>query len=442
MKRKVQVCILLIVIFSSKAFCQVENSLSTKDKIYGLSLLWKEVSYNFAFFHQIPDLDWDSCYQAYIPRVMESKNDWDYYQELQRFMSLLHDGHTRVFPPEKLRNKYYGSTTKQITTRLIDGKIIITRVLQDSLINMGLKQGMEIVSIDNMDPVCYANKYVAPYVYASTPQYRQLEVFGEFLLSGSTSVPINLVLKDPEGNMVTYRLTREPWIMEKEILLGDQMTFEVLADNIGYLKINNFAVNKNFRSTFDSIFRKVLSTDGLIIDVRSNIGGTTENTQYVLKHLTDKKFKSAKWRTPRNIAAYRSWGHGIEWFEDEGYEVHPPENITIYSKPVDVLTDESTFSSAEDFCVGFLTLERGKLIGTRTAGSSGNPLVINIPGGGAALISTKQDFFPDGREYVGFGIPPDIEVKPSITDIEEKRDRVLETACKDILQKSAPTPGH
>lgn len=102
MKNKVYISI-LILIFSSNLFCQVENKLSTNDKIYGLSLLWKEVSYNFAFFHQVPDLNWDSCYQAYIPRVMESTNDWDYYLELQRFMSLLQDGHTRVFSPEKLR---------------------------------------------------------------------------------------------------------------------------------------------------------------------------------------------------------------------------------------------------------------------------------------------------------------------------------------------------
>ena len=436
-KRKAQISILLIVISSSKLLCQVENNLSSKDKIYGLSLLWKEVSYNFAFFHQVPDLNWDSCYQAYIPRVMESANDWEYYLELQRFMSLLQDGHTRVFPPEKLRNKYYGTATKQITTRLIDGRVIVTGVLQDTLKARGFKQGMEIVTVDNMDVINYANKYVAPYVYASTPQYRQLEIFGEYLLSGSTSVPIRIKVQDTEGNLLTYSLFREPWIMEKEMLLGDQMAYKVLPENTGYLKINNFTVNENFRSTFDSLFKKVLLTDKLIIDVRGNIGGTTENILYVLKHFTDKKFKSTKWRTPENIAAYRSWGSGIEWFEDNGYEVTPLENITIYSKPIDVLTDEGTFSCAEDFCVEFLTMERGKLIGTKTAGSSGNPLIINLPGGGTALICAKQDFFPDGREYVGFGITPDIEVKTTLKDILENRDPVLEMACRDLSK----TPG-
>ena len=41
--------------------------LSTPEKIYGLSVFWKEASYNFAFFDQVSDLNWDSVYAAYIP---------------------------------------------------------------------------------------------------------------------------------------------------------------------------------------------------------------------------------------------------------------------------------------------------------------------------------------------------------------------------------------
>ncbi len=53
--------------------------------------------------------------------------------------------------------------------------------------------------------------------------------------------------------------------------------------------------------------------------------------------------------------------------------------------------------SAEDFCVGFLTMKRGKLIGSKTAGSSGSTLMFNLPGDGLALICTKEDFFPNGK---------------------------------------------
>ncbi len=87
------------------AFSQTENNLSIQDKLFGLSQLWKEASYNFAFFDQVPELNWDSCYQDFIPRVMMTENDWDYYLELQKFIALLQDGHTRVFPPKELRTQ-------------------------------------------------------------------------------------------------------------------------------------------------------------------------------------------------------------------------------------------------------------------------------------------------------------------------------------------------
>jgi len=433
MKTRVLFFVMIITI-SVSALGQTENKLSDNEKIFGLSLLWKEVSYNFAFFHQVPDLNWDSCYMAAIPKVMGTSNDWDYYLELQKFMSLLHDGHTRIFTPVQLRNKYYGTTGRKLTTRLIGDKVIITRVLDDSLCKKGLKQGMEIVAINEMNPFTYAEKYVAPYVYASTPQDRQLQIFTQFLLSGSTTDPIRIETENFEGKRLTHSISREPWIMEEEMLSGEPLEFKVIANNVGYLKINNFVISDNIRPIFDSIYIKILLTDGLIIDVRENVGGATDISLYILKHFTAKLFKTGKWRSPKNIAAHRSWGSKIEWFESDEYEVLPFENKIIYTKPMVLIADESTFSCAEDFCVGFLTIKRGKMVGARTAGSSGNPFIFKLPGDGVALVCSKQDFFPDGREFVGLGITPDIEVKPTIKDIIQNRDPVLELAVKELLK--------
>lgn len=424
----------MIISISANALGQTKNNLSNNEKLFGLSLLWKEVSYNFAFFHQVPNLNWDSCYMATIPKVLKTNNDWDYYLELQKFMSLLQDGHTRIFTPVQLRNKYFGTANKQLTTKLIESKVIITRVLNDSLSKKGLKQGMEIVAINKMNPIIYAEKYVAPYVYASTTQDRQLQIFNQVLLSGSTSEPIRIDVENFEGKRLTYKINREPWIMEEEMLSGKPLEFKVLANNIGYLKINNFVASETVRAKFDSIYEKILLTDGLIVDVRENVGGATDISLYILKHFTDKPFKVGKWRSPNNIAAHRSWGSKIEWYESDQYEVFPFDNKIIYTNPIVLLADESTFSCAEDFCVGFLTINRGKMVGTKTAGSSGNPLMIKLPGNGLALVCTKQDFFPDGKEYVGFGITPDIEIKPKIKDIIQNKDPVLETAIKSILQ--------
>jgi C-terminal processing protease CtpA/Prc len=74
-------------------------------------------------------------------------------------------------------------------------------------------------------------------------------------------------------------------------------------------------------------------------------------------------------------------------------------------------------------------------IGTNTFGSTGQPFSFSLPGGGSARICTKKDTYPDGREFVGYGIKPDIEIKPSFADYLKKNDIVLEKAI-EYLKKN------
>jgi C-terminal processing protease CtpA/Prc len=58
--------------------------------------------------------------------------------------------------------------------------------------------------------------------------------------------------------------------------------------------------------------------------------------------------------------------------------------------------------------------------------------MFDLPGGGLALVCTKKDVFPDGTEFIGFGIAPDIEVNVSIKDVIENRDAALDIATKEL----------
>ena len=86
--------------------------------------------------------------------------------------------------------------------------------------------------------------------------------------------------------------------------------------------------------------------------------------------------------------------------------------------------------------VAFQTSGRGKVIGQKTNGSTGQPLRVQLPGGGSARICTKRDTYPDGRDFVGIGCVPDIEIEPTRHDIAAGRDPVLEKAI-EILKESS-----
>ena len=79
-------------------------------------------------------------------------------------------------------------------------------------------------------------------------------------------------------------------------------------------------------------------------------------------------------------------------------------------------------------------MNRGKIIGGPTAGSSGTPLIYSLPGGGYGKVVTSRGMYPDGKEYIGIGIQPDIEVDITIEDIKLGQDRILERAKEYLTQ--------
>jgi C-terminal processing protease CtpA/Prc len=70
------------------------------------------------------------------------------------------------------------------------------------------------------------------------------------------------------------------------------------------------------------------------------------------------------------------------------------------------------------------------MIGETSGGSTGRPLMFQLPGGGSARVCTRRDTFPDGTDWVAKGIDPDIQVRPTVADICAGRDPVLQRAIE------------
>jgi C-terminal processing protease CtpA/Prc len=104
------------------------------------------------------------------------------------------------------------------------------------------------------------------------------------------------------------------------------------------------------------------------------------------------------------------------------------------AKPVRVLTSAATYSAAEDFAVAFDLMGGGAIVGETTGGSTGQPLQISLPGGGRARICTKADTYPDGRVWVGVGIEPGLKVSPTVAELRQGKDTVLEAALASLKQ--------
>ena len=209
--------------------------------------------------------------------------------------------------------------------------------------------------------------------------------------------------------------------------------FDSLPGNIGLLRIPSFQSNNFNVQTFGDLFeQKIVPTDGLIIDIRDNTGGNSQVGQIIMMLLATDTIPQASWETPNYEAAYASWGK--KWQRETiasdsivPFCISHPNDMPKYDKPIILLVNGSTFSAAEDFAVLFRNAKRGKIVGTPTGGSTGNPIFIDLGWGYNGRICTRHEKLADGTEFIGIGIKPDVIVEETESVIFGK-DNVIEEA--------------
>ena len=393
--------------------------LSEPEKLAGLALLWSQARYNFVNFDHV-EKDWNQTYLDFIPQVQNTKTTAEYYKVLMKFYALLKDGHTNVYPPDSLSSEFY--SRPPFRTELIEGRVFVTQVMSDSLLKSGIVPGLEVLEIDSRPVISYADQNIKPYQSSSTTQDLEVREFTYALLAGPKNKPIALQFKDQKGKIVDRIISRTGYHDVK----GSKTLEYRTINNIGYLTINNFEDNSIIKQ-FDSLYTaEIIKTKGLIIDIRYNGGGSGNIGFNIISRLTDKPFKISASKTLK----YVSKPNSEPFWEDNGPGLWDPNDKIYYSKPVVVLVGPRTFSAAEDFAVAFDFMKRGKLVGMATGGSTGQPVPFDLPGGGSARVCGKHDSYPDGKEFVGVGIMPDVVVKKTVRDLMKGKDAAKDVALK------------
>jgi C-terminal processing protease CtpA/Prc len=423
--------------------------LSDADKIHGLSLLWQEANYNFAFFDQVPHLNWDSTYRAFIPQVLETRSTLEYYRTLQRFLALLEDGHTRVSLPRELSRQHVISYP-WLLTRNVDGEAYVRNVGRH--LAEVIPIGSVVAAVDGLPTIEYARDAVLPYVAASTEHDRWERALRQ-LLEGPAEDSVHILLTTPGGESRAMTLARDRRTRESEWLdsMPDRPRFELrwLDEGIAYVALNTFN-DPDVVTDFEMHLQELASAQALVIDVRHNGGGNSSVGYGVAAYLTADTLATSRWRTREHIAARKAWGAGGSeryaeyarmdaWVDGGSHGAVPPANGRRLILPTVVLQDHGTFSAAEDFLVVMDQLPHVTTIGRPSGGSTGQPLSFELPGGGRAWICTKRDTFPDGRDFVGLGIAPDIVVRTTVADVRAGRDPALDRAIEHLHRRLGTT---
>jgi C-terminal processing protease CtpA/Prc len=209
-------------------------------------------------------------------------------------------------------------------------------------------------------------------------------------------------------------------------------------------------MNQKVAASFTEKLPDINRCSGLALDLRKNHGGKDSVGYDVAAHFIHQPTEMVRVQSLQNIASYRSSGVTMkdtppdkinelnEWdrerllcyqrqmFHEENWgNILPSPQIV--SVPTAILTDSETASAAEDFLVAVISGKgRATRIGTGTAGSTGQPLIQDLPGGGQFGICTIRMPWP--AEIWRKGIEPDIWVEPTIDDVIQDEDRTLNRA--------------
>jgi len=437
--------------FIHSIYAQLPDSIPAADKVYGLSKFWQEVNYNFVYLDKVDRKAWDSTYKTLITQVQQTTNDYDYYRLLLKFCALLKDGHTNIWYPAYINNmlltKMFGDYWFGLQN--IEGKAIVTATLKTKIKELPI--GSEIIEVNGLPTAQYLKDSVEPYISSST-EYVLKDWAVSNMLQGMAGHQYKLKIKQPSGNIINLDVTHKRTTDTSFYPLFKQdslLSVKWYDNGIAYMALNSFGddmIDTMFLQQLPGLYK----AKALIIDLRNNGGGSTNIGTFILQYLTnDSVMQHSRYFTREHLGAFKAWGKYVEpkdtvnnawnkkaWLVNHDlyyYDFdYSPDTFQLNARrlvvPTAILVSHNTASAAEDFLISANDQKHMVKIGQRSFGSTGQPFLFDMPGGGGARVCTKKDTYPDGSEFVGYGVKPDIEVAPTVKDFVESKDAVLNAA--------------
>jgi hypothetical protein len=275
----------------------------------------------------------------------------------------------------------------------------------------------------------------------------------------------DVIARLPEGTTQRVRLvskTRKQVEAEAPAKSSEDAPYtfgRVAGGRVGYIdyrSCRDYDRFKNFlRETFTSIKRQPV--EGLIIDIRSNGGGSSSLNELLWDYVTDKPYAqggdilakvSDRLKREYGFAKYNSL-YPAAWLWPNGSTIRfpaflvthrPAANGLRYSGPVFLLIGTRTFSSALLCAVAARDYSLATIIGEETGepvNSTGEVYSGHSPRLGIGFHFTTKFFYGGKLRPDGQGVVPDITVVPTTADLIAGRDPVRDRAIGAILHRTA-----
>jgi carboxyl-terminal processing protease len=283
---------------------------------------------------------------------------------------------------------------------------------------LGIEVGMEagvvkvISPIDNT-PASKAGLKAGDYIVKINDTQVQGKSLTEAveLMRGPVGSSIEItVRRRGEKKALIFNITRE-------IIEVQSVKFELLENNIGYIRLTSF--NENSSSQVKEKIEKLNNNKklkGYILDLRNNPGGLLSQAIKISDFfLENGEIVSTKSRQP---------SENRKWFAKKG-------DLTD-GKTVLVLINYGSASAAEIVAGALKDHKRAIIVGENSYGKGSVQSIIPLKNKGAIRLTIAKYYLPSGKSISEVGVTPDIEVAEGSDDfkINSETDNQLNFAIK------------
>lgn len=385
---------------------------SLEDRLRAVATVWGVFHYFHPYRHLYGE-DWDAVLTESLAKVAHAENARDYHLAVAAQVAHVHDTHCFVGSAEL--SLFYGIAPAGVEVRWIEGRPVITRVVDD-ILQERIKPGDLLIAIDGR-PYQKRVDELTPEISASTPQSMNNRV-AQILLNGPAESSTNVTLQSADGKQYEATLVRSQRFRAKLSPYRDGEVFRLITPKIGYVDLERLP-----GAQVDAMFEKFAGTDAIIMDMRGYPQGTAWS---IAPRLTEKPSPVAATFRRNLVRPDNGEGGDVGTFL---FEQHiPGSNATRYKGKTVMLIDERAISQSEHSGLFYKAANGTVFIGSPTTGANGDVTSFNVPGGIRIGFSGHDVRWPDGSQLQRVGLVPDVPVSPTIAGIRSGKDEILERA--------------
>lgn len=378
-------------------------------RLLSLFRYWNTIEYFYPHKYQI-DTNWNEVFIQMLPKFSSPVSETDYHLAMLELVVKIDDSHG-YFTTEVI-DKYFGFKQIPAAFAIIENKVIITHLYDDSLARKNdIKVGDVITKVENVE-VGEIIRQNLKYINGANNCAKMKNASRQILNGSSDSVKVEIT----RGKETKVRKVAR-YTFDKFHYSTNLKSWKTIEDNIGYINLSTISENELMEALSGLVNSKTI-----ILDLRNypkNYFGSYFKNYFGAKNTMIAKQMNLDLQYPGKFILTEQSTSMTE---------------SKYKGKVILLINEQTQSRAEYTAMWIQNGYNVTTVGSQTAGAGGIMISQEFVGGYNSYFTSSGIFYPDMSPIQREGVKIDIEVTPTIEGIINGQDEVLEKAIEIALK--------